>query len=53
MHMPIPKILRSIMLRQIMLKQHHFDEKLREAARMAKAEFDQAKRGSGNEPEST
>jgi uncharacterized protein YndB with AHSA1/START domain len=43
MHMPLPQFVRRLMLRHVMLNQHHFDEKLRDAAQMAKAEFEKAK----------
>lgn len=43
MHMPIPRFLRRIMLRYVMINQHHFDVKLREAAQMAQAEYEKAK----------
>ena len=44
MHMSMPRFLRRIMLRHVMLNQHHYDVKLREAAQMAKEEFEKAKR---------
>jgi hypothetical protein len=45
-HMPIPRFLRRMMLRYVMINQHHFDVKLCEAAQMAREEFEKAK---GNE----
>lgn len=44
MHMPLPRFLRRVMLRHVMLNQHHFDEKLLEAAQLARKEFESAKR---------
>ena len=41
--MPIPRFLRHIMFQNVMIKQHQYDEKLREAAQLAKAEFEKAK----------
>ena len=43
MHMPLPRFLRRMILHYVMLNQHRFDVKLREAAQMAKAEFEKAK----------
>lgn len=42
-HMPIPRFLRRMMLRVMMINQHHYDAKLREAARMADEEFAKSK----------
>jgi uncharacterized protein YndB with AHSA1/START domain len=41
--MPLPRFLRRIMFRHVMINQHHYNEKLREAAQLAKAEFEKAK----------
>ncbi len=43
MHMPMPRFLRRMALHHVMINQHHFDVKIREAAQMAKAEFERAK----------
>jgi uncharacterized protein YndB with AHSA1/START domain len=43
MHMPMPRFLRRIMLQHVLINQHHFDVKIREAAQMAKAEFERTK----------
>ena len=44
-NMPIPRFLRRIMFQNVMIKQHQYDVKLREAAQLAKAEFEKAKSG--------
>lgn len=38
-HMPFPRFLRRMMARYVILYQHHFDEALREAARLAQESF--------------
>ena len=43
--MPLPRFLRRIMFQNVMIKQHQYDVKLREAAQLAKAEFEKAKSG--------
>lgn len=43
MHSPLPRFIRSAMLRLVMLNQHHFDEKIKDAARMAEEEFKKSK----------
>ena len=43
--MPLPRFLRRLMFHNVMIKQHQYDEKLREAAQLAKAEFEKAKSG--------
>lgn len=43
--MPIPRFLRRLMFHNVMIKQHQYDEKLREAAQLAKAEFEKTKNG--------
>jgi len=43
LHMSIPRFIRSIMMKYVMITQHHYDEKLKDAARMAEAEFARAK----------
>jgi len=42
-HMPLPRFIRSAMMKHIMINQHHFDQKIKDAARMAEAEFAKAK----------
>jgi len=42
-HMPVPRFVRSAMLRFMMINQHHFDEKIKDAARMAEEEFAKSK----------
>jgi hypothetical protein len=42
MHMPLPRLIRSMMLKYVMIHQHHFDEKIKDAARMAGDEFAKA-----------
>ena len=39
MHMPIPQFVKRIMAKYMLIKQHHMDEKMKEAARMAGEEF--------------
>ena len=39
MHMPLPRFIRGIMLKYVMIHQHHFDEKIKDAAHMAEAEY--------------
>jgi len=43
MHMPIPRFLRRLIARVVILYQHHYNERFREAARLAEAEFAKAK----------
>ena len=42
MHMPLPQFMRSMMAKYVLLKQHHMDEKMKDAARMAGEEFAKA-----------
>ena len=37
--MPMPRFLRTTMMKYMMINQHHFDEKMKDAARMAGEEF--------------
>ena len=39
MEMPIPRFVRRIMAKYVLINQHHFDEKMKDAARMAGEEF--------------
>ena len=39
MHMPIPQFVKRIMAKYVLIKQHHMDEKIKDAARMAGEEF--------------
>jgi len=39
MHMPIPQFVKRIMAKYMLIKQHHMDERMKEAARMAGEEF--------------
>jgi hypothetical protein len=41
-HMPVPRFLRRMMARYVILYQHHFDQALREAARLARDSFSSA-----------
>jgi hypothetical protein len=43
MHMPMPQFLRRIAAKFVLIYQHHMDEKMKDAARMAKEEFEKAK----------
>jgi class 3 adenylate cyclase len=38
-HMPVPRFLRRLMARYVILYQHHFDQALQEAARLARDSF--------------
>lgn len=42
MHMPIPQFVKRIMAKYMLLTQHHMDEKMQNAARMAGEEFEKA-----------
>jgi hypothetical protein len=41
--MPLPRFIRKAMMKFVMINQHHFDDALRDAARMAGEEFNKAK----------
>jgi hypothetical protein len=43
MHMPMPRFLRSLMVKFVMINQHHYDDALANAARMAEEDFAKAK----------
>lgn len=43
MHMPLPRFLRAALLKFVMINQHHYDEGLRMAVRMAAEEFEASK----------
>ena len=43
MHMPMPRFLRRLMIRFILLYQHHYDEAFANAARMAGGEYEKSK----------
>jgi hypothetical protein len=43
MEMPVPQFARKAMAKLIMINQHHFDEKMKDAARMAREEFAKSK----------
>jgi len=43
MYSPLPRFVRSAMMKFVMITQHHFDEKLKDAARMAEEEFAKVK----------
>jgi class 3 adenylate cyclase len=42
-HMPLPRFLRRMIARFVILYQHHYDKAINNAAQMAKAEFEKAK----------
>lgn len=39
MHNPMPRFMRKMALKYVLINQHHFDEKIKDAARMAGEEF--------------
>jgi hypothetical protein len=43
MHMPMPQFLRRLAAKFVLINQHHMDEKMKDAARMAGEEFSKAK----------
>lgn len=43
MHMPIPRFIKSVMMKYVMINQHHFDKAFETAARMAGEEFERVK----------
>jgi uncharacterized protein DUF2652 len=43
MLMPIPTFMRRVMLRHVMINQHHYDEAMKNAARLAEADFIKSK----------
>jgi uncharacterized protein YndB with AHSA1/START domain len=45
MHMPIPQFVKRIMAKYMMTVVYHMDEKMKNAAQLAKAEFEKAKSG--------
>jgi len=44
MHMPIPRFIRSAMVKYMLINQHHYDQALALAAQLANEEFNNAKR---------
>jgi uncharacterized protein YndB with AHSA1/START domain len=42
MHMPLPRFIRKAMVKYVMVNQHHFDQAIENAARMAGEEYDKA-----------
>lgn len=44
MHSPMPSFLRKFMLRFVLINQHQFDKHLREAAQLARQEFERAQK---------
>jgi len=45
MYMPIPRFIRKAAMKFVMIDQHHFDERIKDAARMAEEEFAKVKSG--------
>ncbi|MBI5933235.1 MAG: DUF2652 domain-containing protein [Chloroflexi bacterium] len=49
MHMPLPQFVKRIMAKYMMTVVYHMDEKMKNAALMAKAEFEKANTDAGNQ----
>jgi hypothetical protein len=43
MHMPIPRFIRRILAKVVIIGQHHYDEGIKKAAQLAWEEFTKAK----------
>ena len=43
LHMPVPRFIRRILARMVILGQYHYEEALRKAAQMASEEFAKTK----------